>query len=119
MDIPVHEQRAVVQIREATNLDNVSVVSTFLTDACAVLGFNILLGPSVIYHKDKDREKSGVSGVVVFSESSMSFHSWPEKSYAAIDIYSCIEFNPKTLLRVIKHYFEPMEYKIRELLLDG
>jgi len=33
----------------------------------------------------------GVSGVVVVSESHISIHTWPEKGYAAIDIYTCGE----------------------------
>ncbi len=32
---------------------------------------------------------SGVSGVVVISESHISTHTWPEKGYAALDIYTC------------------------------
>jgi len=32
---------------------------------------------------------SGVSGVVVISESHISTHTWPEMRYAALDIYTC------------------------------
>jgi len=32
---------------------------------------------------------SGVSGVVVISESHISTHTWPEVGYAALDIYTC------------------------------
>jgi S-adenosylmethionine decarboxylase len=32
---------------------------------------------------------SGVSGVVVISESHISTHTWPELKYAALDIYTC------------------------------
>jgi len=31
----------------------------------------------------------GVSGVVVVSESHIAVHTWPEKGYAALDIYTC------------------------------
>jgi len=31
----------------------------------------------------------GVSGVVVISESHISTHTWPERGYAALDIYTC------------------------------
>lgn len=33
----------------------------------------------------------GLSGVVVISESHLSIHTWPEYSYAAVDIFSCGE----------------------------
>lgn len=32
---------------------------------------------------------SGVSGVVVISESHISTHTWPEMRYGALDIYTC------------------------------
>ena len=32
---------------------------------------------------------NGVSGVVVISESHISTHTWPEKGYGALDIYTC------------------------------
>lgn len=31
----------------------------------------------------------GISGVVVIAESHLSIHTWPEYSYAAVDIFSC------------------------------
>jgi len=31
----------------------------------------------------------GVSGMVVVSGSHISIHTWPEKGYAAIDVYTC------------------------------
>ncbi len=31
----------------------------------------------------------GATGVVVISESHLSFHTWPEHGYAAIDVYTC------------------------------
>jgi S-adenosylmethionine decarboxylase len=32
---------------------------------------------------------TGVSGMVVVAESHLSIHTWPEKGYAAIDVYTC------------------------------
>lgn len=34
---------------------------------------------------------NGVSGVVVFAESHVSIHTWPEHGYAAVDIFTCGE----------------------------
>ena len=31
----------------------------------------------------------GVSGVVVIAESHIAIHTWPEKGYAAIDVFTC------------------------------
>ncbi len=32
---------------------------------------------------------TGVSGMVIVAESHISIHTWPEKGYAAIDVYTC------------------------------
>jgi len=34
-------------------------------------------------------EPYGATGVVVISESHLSFHTWPEHGYVAIDVYTC------------------------------
>ena len=31
----------------------------------------------------------GISGVVIIAESHLSIHTWPEYSYAAVDIFTC------------------------------
>jgi S-adenosylmethionine decarboxylase len=31
----------------------------------------------------------GISGMVVIAESHLSIHTWPEYSYAAVDIFTC------------------------------
>ncbi|WP_438961085.1 adenosylmethionine decarboxylase [Nonlabens sp.] len=31
----------------------------------------------------------GISGVIVIEESHLTFHSWPEHDYVAIDIFTC------------------------------
>jgi S-adenosylmethionine decarboxylase len=31
----------------------------------------------------------GISGVILISESHFSIHTWPEKKYAAIDLFTC------------------------------
>lgn len=32
---------------------------------------------------------AGVTGVVVLAESHISIHTWPERAYAAVDIFTC------------------------------
>lgn len=45
---------------------------------------------------------SGVSGVVIVSESHISVHSWPEKGYAALDVFVCGEaVKPETAIDFI------------------
>lgn len=34
-------------------------------------------------------QPTGVSGIVALAESHLSIHTWPERAYAAVDVYTC------------------------------
>ncbi len=48
-------------------------------------------GATIMSHHFKVFEPQGVSGVVVIAESHLSFHTWPEHGYAAVDYFTCGE----------------------------
>ncbi len=49
----------------------------------------------------------GVSGVVVLAESHISIHTWPERKFAAIDIFMCGSCNPYDAIPVLQDAFSP------------
>ncbi len=49
----------------------------------------------------------GVSGVVLLAESHISIHTWPERSFAALDIFMCGECDPLRALAVLRSAFKP------------
>lgn len=48
----------------------------------------------------------GVSGVVLLAESHISIHTWPERDYAAIDIFMCGDCDPEKAIPVLRRNFE-------------
>jgi len=46
-------------------------------------------GATIVGEYFKQFEPQGVSGVVVIAESHLSFHSWPEFGYIAMDYFTC------------------------------
>jgi S-adenosylmethionine decarboxylase len=56
----------------------------------------------------------GVSGVAVLSESHISVHSWPEKGYAALDVFMGGDAKPYRALEVLRQAFEAREMAVRE-----
>ena len=44
---------------------------------------------TVVAHTFHSFSPFGVSGVVVIAESHVAIHTWPEYSYAAVDIFTC------------------------------
>jgi len=64
-------------------LADVNTLKRILLEAAKVGEMSIR---SVYFYKFSPQ---GVSGLVVVSESHISIHTWPEKGYAAIDVYTC------------------------------
>ncbi len=46
-------------------------------------------GATIMSHHFQTFEPQGVSGVIIIAESHLSFHTWPEHGYAAIDYFTC------------------------------
>lgn len=64
-------------------LDSVDVVRTALIQTARAAGATIV---ETVFHKFSPW---GVSGVVVIAESHLAIHTWPERRYAAVDIFTC------------------------------
>lgn len=58
----------------------------------------------------------GVSGVVIISESHFTIHTWPEYSYAAVDIFTCGEsINNEIALEILKEGMGAQMVSVTEL----
>lgn len=64
-------------------LNNESFLIETLTEACK------LGGAGVVSVQSKKFDPQGVTVLVLLSESHCSIHSWPELSYAALDVFTC------------------------------
>ncbi len=93
----------------ATNLDDPRIIEDALCQGATDAGATILHS-----HFHHFSPYSGVSGVVVLAESHISIHTWPEKDYAAIDIFMCGECDPNNALPAIKKAFQPETMDVAE-----
>jgi S-adenosylmethionine decarboxylase len=57
-----------------------------------------------------------VSGVVVLAESHISIHTWPERQYAALDVFMCGDARPELCVEVLKRAFQPESVRVKEIL---
>lgn len=67
-------------------------------------------------HLHRFEPNGGISGVAVLAESHISIHSWPERSYAALDIFMCGKARPERCIEVLLEAFSPRRAEIQELL---
>jgi S-adenosylmethionine decarboxylase len=86
----------------AGRLDDPDHIDAALREAAVTAGATIL--HSHFHHFSPN---GGVSGVVVLAESHISIHTWPERDFAAIDIFMCGACNPHLSIPVLQRAFGP------------
>lgn len=58
----------------------------------------------------------GISGVAVLAESHISVHTWPERDYAAFDVFMCGDTDPLKVIDVLNDAFNPISTTVKEIL---
>ncbi|MFY7670698.1 adenosylmethionine decarboxylase [Tenacibaculum sp. MEBiC06402] len=61
---------------------------------------------TVLSRSYKQFSPYGVTGVYLLSESHLSIHTWPEHGYAALDLFSCKNFDSSEIKQIIKKHFD-------------
>jgi S-adenosylmethionine decarboxylase len=93
----------------ARNLCDPEYIDRALRDAAEAAGATILHG-----HFHHFSPNGGVSGVLVLAESHISIHTWPERDFAAIDIFMCGACDPYDSLEALKTAFAPESVVLSE-----
>src|ERR1700735_1800638 len=92
----------IIDLWEAEGLNDRDRIETALIDAVHAAGATLLH-----IHLHTFSEGGGISGVAVLAESHISVHTWPEKGYAAFDVFMCGDAEPRKALDVFKRAFNP------------
>ena len=98
-----------VDLWEASNLADPAHIDAALRRAATTAGATILHS-----HFHHFTPNGGVSGVVVLAESHISIHTWPERNFAAIDIFMCGACDPHEAIPVLRHAFLPGRVDLNE-----
>ena len=98
-----------VDLWGASNLCDPDHIDQALRDAAEAAGATILHG-----HFHHFSPNGGVSGVLVLAESHISIHTWPERDFAAIDIFMCGSCNPYDGVPALETAFKPREVNLDE-----
>jgi S-adenosylmethionine decarboxylase len=98
-----------IEMWEAGNLDDPQAIEDVLCRAARAASATVLHA-----HMHRFSPNGGVSGVVVLAESHISIHTWPEREYAAIDIFMCGGCNPYLASKVLRDYFRPGNIQLSE-----
>ncbi len=93
----------------ATNLDSPELIDKTLCDGAIAAGATILHS-----HFHHFTPNGGVSGVVVLAESHISIHTWPERNFAALDVFMCGACDPYKVVPFLEAAFGPVTIALDE-----
>ena len=98
-----------VDLWDADGLTDSAHIDRALREAALAAGATIL--HSHFHHFSPN---GGVSGVIVLAESHISIHTWPERDFAAVDIFMCGACDPVHSLPVLRAAFTPARMDVEE-----
>ena len=101
----------IIDLYGASRLDDLPLIEQTLRRCVDAAGATLLH-----LHLHHFEPNGGVSGVAVLAESHISIHSWPERNYAALDIFMCGKARPERCIEVLLETFTPRRAEIQELL---
>jgi S-adenosylmethionine/arginine decarboxylase-like enzyme len=88
-------------------------LTKWLEDFIKFINMKVLMGPYVVYHDVPGNR--GITGAAIIETSHIVMHVWDEPSPALMqfDVYSCGEFDPEQICRLIQRDFEitKIDYK--------
>jgi len=76
----------------------------------AKIGMTKIAGPNVFKYVGAKPEDWGVSGIVFIAESHISLHTFVERCYINIDIFSCRDFDSQQAIKDLVYKFQLTRY---------
>lgn len=95
----------------AARLDDQPYIESVLRQCVAACNATLLH-----IHLHRFSDSGGISGVAVLAESHISVHTWPERHYAAFDVFMCGIATPSRAVAILTEAFKPDNIAVNEIL---
>lgn len=93
-------------------LENLQIMFEVLSELPDKIGMTKITQPYVFPYSGLVPEDKGITGVVIIAESHLSLHTFPEKGWVFIDIFSCKPFDTTYVIDYLLKVFIPGTHKI-------
>lgn len=97
----------ILDLWQASNLDDLEIMEAALRQAITASNATLLH-----IHLHHFTPFGGISGVAVLAESHISVHTWPEREYAAFDVFMCGDADPEKTIPILMQVFTPGETNV-------
>lgn len=101
----------IIDLWGAKKIDNLELMEAAMRKCVEVCGATLLH-----IHLHHFQPNGGISGVAVLAESHISVHTWPERDYAAFDVFMCGNSKPELAVGILAEAFQATEVKSDRLL---
>ena len=99
----------IIDLWDVNRIDDPEHIERSLCDAAVRAGATILSSDFHVFTPN-----NGVSGVIVLSESHISIHTWPERNFAAVDVFMCGAARQHMTIEALKEAFQPSRVGLTE-----
>ena len=84
---------------DAQKMQDLNLIYEVLDEYPAEIGMTKIAPPYVFRYSGINPEHWGITGFVLIAESHISIHTFPERGYVNVDVFSCKEFNAEQAVR--------------------
>lgn len=100
-------------------LSNKSLLTNLLNKLPEKMDMTKITEPYLLEYKDASiPEDWGLSGIVIIAESHLAIHTFPQKGFLTVDIFSCKDFDVHMAVSEIVKAFEPESWD-EQLIMRG
>ncbi|MFH1395055.1 MAG: adenosylmethionine decarboxylase [Candidatus Omnitrophota bacterium] len=92
-------------------LKDYSLIFSILQDLPEKIGMTKITQPYVFPYSGLVPEDKGITGTVIIAESHISIHTFQEKDYCFVDVFSCKNFDVEFAAEYLIEAFESKKYE--------
>lgn len=96
-------------------LQDINLIYNFLDDYPDKMDMTKIMPPYVFRYNGSVPEDWGISGFVLIAESHISIHTFPDKQYLSLDMFSCKPFDTQMAVDFVKRHFAIQKCEIKVL----
>ena len=93
-------------------LQNYELHFNYLKTLPEMINMTPITQPYVFPYSGLVPEDKGITGIAIIAESHLSIHSFEEKGYTFIDMFSCKGFDIDKALKYTLELFQPKSYEV-------
>jgi S-adenosylmethionine decarboxylase len=93
-------------------LSNYNLHFDYLKNLPELIHMTPITQPYVFPYSGLVPEDKGITGIVIIAESHISVHSFEEKGYCFIDIFSCKDMDVERAIEITLDIFKPESYEV-------